>query len=80
MLLYNLTLWIRTEVIADWEKLYQVINRCNRSLRISLKWDFLKMWPDHIWGNFMALRALMYFYAVRVWGEVPLILSHGMAI
>lgn len=58
---------------CDWEKLYQVINRCNLAIENIPAMDLTEDVSASYLGQFHGLRALMYFYAVRVWGEVPLI-------
>lgn len=58
---------------CDWEKLYQVINRCNLAIENIPKMGLSEDITSSYLGQFHGLRALMYFYAIRVWGEVPLI-------
>jgi len=63
-----------TESQCNWENLYAVIARCNGGLenveRVkSVSENNMKMYK----GQLYAIRAFMYFYAIRVWGEVPLI-------
>lgn len=61
------------EYCGKWTDLYRVINQANLAIKyipgistpnISDRNDFL--------GQAYAMRALAYFYAVRVWGDVPL--------
>lgn len=58
---------------CDWEKLYQVINRCNLAIENIPAMGLSEDVSSSYLGQFHGLRALMYFYAIRVWGEVPLI-------
>ncbi|SHM88960.1 Starch-binding associating with outer membrane [Salegentibacter salegens] len=61
---------------ASWNNLYEMISRANYAI---------KYIPDvfgedsplggELMGQARALRALGYFYAVRIWGDVPLILE-----
>ena len=61
------------ENCAKWTDLYQVINQANLAIKyipnismpdVANRKDFL--------GQAYALRALAYFYAIRIWGDVPL--------
>lgn len=61
------------EKSGNWTNLYQMINQANLAIKyvpdvsmpdVSDRNDYL--------GQAYALRALAYFYAVRVWGDVPL--------
>lgn len=61
---------------ADWTNLYAVVNRCNIGIESVPKVPELSDAAKSSYiGQFEGLRALMYFYAIRVWGEVPLMTS-----
>jgi hypothetical protein len=62
----------------SWSPLYGVISRCNYGIKYT---TFMKeqnidagaeTYKDYI-GQYYGLRALMYFYAMRVWGRVPIV-------
>ncbi|MEN6618043.1 MAG: RagB/SusD family nutrient uptake outer membrane protein [Rikenellaceae bacterium] len=61
---------------ADWTSLYTLISRANYAIK-----NIPAVFPDgdatgnQLIGQSKALRALAYFYLVRVWGDVPLILE-----
>jgi hypothetical protein len=61
------------ERCARWTSLYQTINQANLAIkyvpRISM--PEVASRNDYL-GQAYALRALCYFYAIRVWGDVPL--------
>jgi starch-binding outer membrane protein, SusD/RagB family len=56
-----------------WEYLYRVIDRCNVGIKMIPEIPSILPgeYNDYV-GQLHGLRALMYFYAVRVWGDVPL--------
>lgn len=58
----------------SWESLYGTIDRCNVAIERFPKITGLAEsdWSDYV-GQAYGIRALMYFYAIRVWGDVPLI-------
>ncbi|WP_234735789.1 RagB/SusD family nutrient uptake outer membrane protein [Tellurirhabdus bombi] len=58
----------------DWQYLYRVIDRCNVGIaRFPTVPNLLPNdYNDNV-GQCYGLRALMYFYAIRVWGAVPLV-------
>jgi len=59
---------------ADWSALYRMISRANYAIKYIP--DVYKDDPSggaQLVGQAKALRALAYFYLVRVWGDVPLI-------
>jgi len=58
---------------TDWSDLYVVINRCNIAIAKIPAMDIAEPNKSYYVGQFYAIRALMYFYAIRVWGDVPLI-------
>lgn len=59
---------------ADWSALYKMISRANYAIKY-----IPDVYPEgdgggeQLIGQAKALRALAYFYLVRVWGDVPLI-------
>ena len=68
---------------ADWGNFYRVVQQCNLILKYvplmleqniyqSTSAASLKEY-NRIMGQAHALRALCYFYMIRIWGEVPLI-------
>lgn len=58
----------------NWEHLYSVVNRCNVAIeRFPTIPNLLPADYDDYLGQCYGLRALMYFYAIRVWGDVPLV-------
>ena len=58
----------------SWAALYKTIDRCNVAIeRFPQIPGILESdWSDYV-GQTYGLRALMYFYAIRVWGDVPLV-------
>ncbi len=69
-----------THDIADWSSFYNVINRCNTVLHYAP--DVLDRDPDFVESEWLAmeaemltLRALCYFYLVRSFRDVPLVLE-----
>ena len=69
-----------THEIADWSSFYNVINRCNTVLHYAP--DVLDRDPDFNESEWLAmeaevltLRALCYFYLVRSFRDVPLVLE-----
>ncbi|SOE20730.1 Starch-binding associating with outer membrane [Spirosomataceae bacterium TFI 002] len=67
----NLNQTMRT---ASWNNLYETISRANYAIKY-IPTVFPNGGPasNQLTGQARALRALSYFYAVRVWGDVPLI-------
>lgn len=63
-----------TQSQFSWENLYGTIDRCNVAIERFPKITGLVQndWSDYV-GQAYGMRALMYFYAIRVWGDVPLI-------
>ncbi|NLO70361.1 MAG: RagB/SusD family nutrient uptake outer membrane protein [Porphyromonadaceae bacterium] len=56
-----------------WSKLYQMINQANLAIKYLPDIDMPSIAErDDYLGQAYAMRALGYFYAVRVWGDVPL--------
>lgn len=69
-----------TNAYGSWSDLYSVINRCN--LVISKSAEVMDIDPNYLEGDhrsnvaqMKALRALCYFYLVRVFRDVPLVLE-----
>ncbi|MDR1810963.1 MAG: RagB/SusD family nutrient uptake outer membrane protein [Prevotella sp.] len=61
---------------CSWNNLYGVISRCNMGLANIDRVPGLTEANLNIYkGQLYAVRAWMYFYAIRVWGDVPLILQ-----
>lgn len=57
-----------------WTGLYKVINQANLAIKYLPNVDMPSVADKNdLMGQALALRALAYFYAVRVWGDVPLI-------
>ena len=61
------------ERCAKWTKLYAMINQANLAIKYVPQIDMPSVSDrnDYL-GQAYAMRALGYFYAVRVWGDVPL--------
>ncbi len=63
---------------ASWTNLYILISRANYAIeyipQIKTEGDNLS-YKQQLVGQARALRALAYFYLVRIWGDVPLILD-----
>lgn len=57
---------------AQWNSLYQTISRANYAIKYVPEVSQSEFGLQLI-GQAKALRALSYFYAVRIWGDVPLI-------
>jgi starch-binding outer membrane protein, SusD/RagB family len=57
----------------SWEYLYRIIDRCNVGIiRFPGIPNILPAEYNDFLGQLHGLRALAYFYAIRVWGDVPL--------
>jgi starch-binding outer membrane protein, SusD/RagB family len=57
----------------NWEYLYRIIDRCNVGiLQFPKIPNILPSEHSDFSGQLHGLRALAYFYAIRVWGDVPL--------
>lgn len=58
----------------SWSDLYKTINMCNVAIE---KYPLIPNITKAEYGDFLGqafgIRALMYFYAIRVWGNVPLV-------
>jgi tetratricopeptide (TPR) repeat protein len=63
-----------TQSQYSWDNLYSTIDRCNVAIERfpSIPGMTQADWSDYV-GQAYGMRALMYFYAIRVWGDVPLI-------
>ncbi len=62
---------------ANWDNLYRIISRANYAIKyvpqvFEGEEGILR---NQLIGQSRALRAIAYFYAVRVWGDVPLIVD-----
>lgn len=62
---------------SDWSGLYNTINRCNIVIDFvpEITEGITEERKNEIIGEARFIRALCYFYAVRLWGDVPLITS-----
>ncbi len=64
--------------IISWKGIYTTIQRCNYGLKYTNKMmeDNIdaasETYKDYI-GQYYGMRALMYFYGIRVWGRVPIV-------
>ncbi|QEC52369.1 putative outer membrane starch-binding protein [Anseongella ginsenosidimutans] len=60
---------------SDWSPLYNTINRCNIVINAvpEITDGLTEERKNQITGEARFIRALCYFYAVRLWGDVPLI-------
>lgn len=73
---YQTELLTADNTACEWKNLYAVISRCNMGLEnidrvTSVSEANMKIYK----GQMYAIRAWMYFYAIRVWGDVPMILQ-----
>lgn len=61
------------EACAKWTDLYKVINQANLAIKYipGISMPDISDRNDYL-GQAYAMRALAYFYAIRVWGDVPL--------
>lgn len=69
-----------TNQFTNWRSFYQTINFCNTVIELApgvrdLDNTFSQAHLDRAVGEALAIRALMYFYLVRNFGEVPLKLN-----
>ncbi|WP_028376182.1 RagB/SusD family nutrient uptake outer membrane protein [Leeuwenhoekiella sp. MAR_2009_132] len=62
----------KTMSSAQWNSLYQTISRANYAIKYVPEVSESEFGMRLV-GEARALRALSYFYAVRIWGDVPLI-------
>jgi len=65
-----------TVASADWTALYTMISRANYAIKyIPTVYGENDVVGKQLIGQALALRALAYFYLVRVWGDVPFIIE-----
>ena len=62
--------------VQKWTTLYQMINQANLAIKYipNISMPDVADRNDYL-GQAYALRALAYFYAIRVWGDVPLFIE-----
>lgn len=60
---------------ASWTGLYQIISRANYAVKYIPEVLSDEGLGATLMGQARGLRALAYFYAVRIWGDVPLVLE-----
>lgn len=66
------------EIVENvWERIYQTIYRCNIVLDKIPDVELDAALADQYAGELRFIRALCYFNAVQLWGEVPLVLQSG---
>ncbi|MEI8271755.1 MAG: RagB/SusD family nutrient uptake outer membrane protein [Paludibacter sp.] len=58
-----------------WTKLYQVIGQANTAIKYIPKITMTPSVKNNLLAQAYTLRAWAYFYAVRVWGDVPLFIE-----
>lgn len=74
--LHNNQLTAGTSTSADWKALYTLISTANYAIaNIPRIYDASDAEGNHLIGQARAIRALAYFYIVRVWGDAPFILE-----
>jgi hypothetical protein len=61
--------------LTNWNSLYVVINRCNIAIQHLPGAPLSETARNSYLGQCYGVRALMYFWLIRVWGDVPLILE-----
>jgi len=67
---------INTTGSADWQALYTLVSRANYAIEyIPEVYPSGDVVGNQLLGQARALRALAYFYLVRVWGDVPFIIE-----
>lgn len=65
-----------TVASADWTSLYTMVSRANYAIKyIPIYYGENDVTGKQLIGQAKALRALAYFYLVRVWGDVPFVLE-----
>ncbi|ASZ11119.1 RagB/SusD family nutrient uptake outer membrane protein [Chitinophaga pendula] len=58
--------------VADWTSLYRTVSYCNLAIKYLPTIELLPATErDNYLAQAYAIRGLMYFYAVRLWGNVP---------
>jgi hypothetical protein len=66
---------------ANWTSLYTMISRANYAIKyIPNVYEEDSEQGNQLIGQARALRALAYFYLVRIWGDVPLIIEPYVSI
>lgn len=60
---------------ASWTTLYDVIGKANAAIKYIPRIEMTPSLKNHYLAEAYAMRAWAYFYAVRVWGNVPLYLD-----
>ncbi len=58
-----------------WTNLYEAISKANAAIKYIPRIEMEATLKDHYLGEAYAMRALCYFYCVRVWGDVPVFLE-----
>lgn len=72
--LYNLTYDSKTVHIANWwNGIYKLVDEANNVIENVPKVNMDKDRQKRILGEALFLRAWAYFYAVRLWGDIPLV-------
>lgn len=66
-----------TNEADKWSNLYQTINKANLILKYvpMMTQNIDGVLKSNVLGEAFAMRALCYFYAIRIWGDVPLFLD-----
>ena len=76
--------WTSTDnaLFATWNYLYKVVILCNRSLhQIEAHKNILTEAQRRSYeGEVRALRAMYYWYIMDLWGNVPLVTTHGTSL
>lgn len=73
---FQLNLLVSSKDYADWSKLYAVVSACNIGIEnISVMENIEENARNSYLGQCYGLRAMAYFYIVRLWGDAPLILE-----
>lgn len=67
--------WGMTDGNLDWRLEYKVITFANEIIYNLKKGNLAKERYNYYMGQALVLRAYMYFYVFRVWGDAPLILN-----
>ncbi|MFC6098904.1 RagB/SusD family nutrient uptake outer membrane protein [Olivibacter domesticus] len=59
--------------LVNWDNIYLTIGRANSSIKyLPTITDLSENQKNHYLAQAYAIRAYMYFYAIRLWGDVPL--------
>ena len=64
-----------TNSAALWTNLYQTVNRANLTIRYAPSVSMMPSVKSSYLSESYAVRALAYFYIVRVWGDAPMLLE-----